>query len=88
MDERTEGEVSSLSAEVMVLQMLFVAMTRAMLRSRVIDEAAVAEVSGQAADLMAGLPGRLGGGDDARRHRERALSILGQLRTAVLTRNR
>jgi hypothetical protein len=87
MDERTEGEVSSLSAEVMVLQMLFVAMTRAMLRSRVIDEAAVAEVFSQAADLMAGLPERLGGGDDAR-HRERAQSILGQLRTAVLMQNR
>jgi hypothetical protein len=82
MDERTEGEVSSLSAEMMVLQMLFVALTRAMLRSQALDEVAVAEAFAQAAELIGALPQRVGG-DDAP-HRERAMSILTQLRTAVL----
>jgi hypothetical protein len=45
MDERTEDEVSSLSADIMVLQMVFVAMTRAMLRSRAVDESTVARHS-------------------------------------------
>jgi hypothetical protein len=81
MDSTTDQELARLSADMMVMQTLFVSITKAMLRSRSVEPSAIVDGFEEAAALLASLRTRLG--ESAYGHVAHAALLLEQLRSAV-----
>ncbi|HTI87571.1 MAG TPA: hypothetical protein VL966_13280 [Alphaproteobacteria bacterium] len=81
MDSTTDQELARLSADMMVMQTLFVSITKAMLRSRSVEPGAIVDGFEEAAALLASLRSRLG--ESAHDHVAHAAVLLEQLRSAI-----